>query len=177
MNALVSRLAAVATEADWPMGVLFRLSLLLALAWLLHATLVRANPRWRVLLWRGSAVAVFVLVALGPLGPAIPLALLPPIATGPPVASDVRTSVPLAAEAGAPDRMPLASDIVPPPTFAEPRAAGGDSLPAAGPAASAAQIPTVERPWSVATILWTIWISASSLVFCGRRSLSCGSGD
>jgi hypothetical protein len=43
--------------------VLLKITILLAVAWALHRALARANPRWRVLLWRVTAVAV----VLGPL--------------------------------------------------------------------------------------------------------------
>jgi hypothetical protein len=36
-------------------GVVVRISLVLAIAWLAHAALARANPRWRVLAWRVGA--------------------------------------------------------------------------------------------------------------------------
>jgi hypothetical protein len=36
----------------------------LALAWLVHAALTRRNPRWRVILWRGTMVAIAVAAVL-----------------------------------------------------------------------------------------------------------------
>jgi beta-lactamase regulating signal transducer with metallopeptidase domain len=42
--------------------VLLKITVLLAVAWLLHRALAHANPRWRVLLWRGAAIAI----VLGP---------------------------------------------------------------------------------------------------------------
>ena len=47
--------------------LLCKITLLLAAAWFMHLALVRANPRWRVFLWRGVAVAMIVLV-VGTLG-------------------------------------------------------------------------------------------------------------
>lgn len=38
--------------------MLLKASIILALGWALHFALARANPRWRVLLWRGVAVTV-----------------------------------------------------------------------------------------------------------------------
>ena len=35
--------------------LLTKATLLLAVAWLVHFSLARANPRWRTLLWRGVA--------------------------------------------------------------------------------------------------------------------------
>jgi WD40 repeat protein/beta-lactamase regulating signal transducer with metallopeptidase domain len=43
--------------------LLTKATLLLAVAWVVHFSLARANPRWRTLLWRGVAVGL-VLVAL-----------------------------------------------------------------------------------------------------------------
>lgn len=57
--------------------LLLRLTLLLALAWGLHFLLARANPRWRVLLWRCVAVALLAIPVAMLLLPAIEIALLP----------------------------------------------------------------------------------------------------
>jgi beta-lactamase regulating signal transducer with metallopeptidase domain len=58
--------------------VLLKLTVLLVVAWIAHRALVRANPRWRVLLWRGAAIAVL----LGPVwmrfGPQMTLAIAEP---------------------------------------------------------------------------------------------------
>ncbi len=43
--------------------LLSKATLLLTIAWLIHFTLARGNPRWRVLLWRG--VAVGLVMSLG----------------------------------------------------------------------------------------------------------------
>ena len=47
----------------WTM-IMFRITVLLALAWLAHFAQIRANPRWRVLLWRGAAVGILTLPIL-----------------------------------------------------------------------------------------------------------------
>jgi beta-lactamase regulating signal transducer with metallopeptidase domain len=59
-------------------GMVARISLVLAVAWLVHATLARTNPRWRVLAWRVASVAVLLVPAMTLWGPVISLALLPP---------------------------------------------------------------------------------------------------
>jgi beta-lactamase regulating signal transducer with metallopeptidase domain/uncharacterized GH25 family protein len=41
--------------------LLSKATLLLAIAWLIHFALARANPRWRVLLWRGVVVGLALL--------------------------------------------------------------------------------------------------------------------
>jgi hypothetical protein len=79
MNALLSRWIETGVGADWAVGFLAKLTLLLVVAWLLHSALVRANPRWRVLVWRGSAASALIVLALTLAGPAISLAVLPPI--------------------------------------------------------------------------------------------------
>ncbi|MGO8748898.1 MAG: M56 family metallopeptidase [Thermoguttaceae bacterium] len=62
----------------WLLG---KITLLLALAWLIHVALERQNPRWRILLWRGAAVAMIVLGVgtLGLPGLEIRLAVPPPV--------------------------------------------------------------------------------------------------
>jgi hypothetical protein len=47
----------------WPVwvGLFLKLTFALSVAWLLHACLWRANPRWRRLLWRTAAVGCAVI--------------------------------------------------------------------------------------------------------------------
>ncbi|MCA9092372.1 MAG: redoxin family protein [Planctomycetaceae bacterium] len=45
--------------AVWDLGL--RVTLLLALAWLIHLSLLRGNPRWRVQLWRFASLGVLML--------------------------------------------------------------------------------------------------------------------
>jgi len=56
-NAILVHVSAISPLAL----LLFKITLLLAIAWLIHLALARANPRWRTLLWRGSAVGLFLL--------------------------------------------------------------------------------------------------------------------
>ncbi len=58
---LLSSLAETGTVAV----LVARWTLLLALAWLVHAALVGRNPRWRVALWRGAIVGVGLVAAHG----------------------------------------------------------------------------------------------------------------
>lgn len=55
-------------DAPAPALVIAKWTLLLALAWIGHALLAGRNPRWRVLLWRGTATAIplITLLSLGP---------------------------------------------------------------------------------------------------------------
>src|ERR1035437_9336649 len=63
MNASTFLTWTVARLAGAPLltALLFKATALLALAWELHAGLAGRNPRWRVALWRGTAVALAVL--------------------------------------------------------------------------------------------------------------------
>ena len=56
-----------------PAMVLFKMTILLGMAWVLHFTLIRSNPRWRALLWRMMMVCVVLLVPTQLLLPELPL--------------------------------------------------------------------------------------------------------
>lgn len=64
MNLPESVCAGVAQISSMPVWALLlsKATLLLAVAWLIHFALARANPRWRVLLWRGTVVGLALLV-------------------------------------------------------------------------------------------------------------------
>jgi beta-lactamase regulating signal transducer with metallopeptidase domain/peroxiredoxin/Leucine-rich repeat (LRR) protein len=49
------------------LSVLLKITLVLTLGWILHLSLLHCNPRWRVLLWRGVAVAVIMVPILVPM--------------------------------------------------------------------------------------------------------------
>ena len=59
-------LAQVSIASPWTL-LLSKATLLLAVAWIVHFSLSRANPRWRTLLWRGVVVGL-VLMAVWTLG-------------------------------------------------------------------------------------------------------------
>ncbi len=48
-------------ELSPPVAVLAKVTILLGIAWLVHSLLRRANPRWRVLLWRAAAVGMLLI--------------------------------------------------------------------------------------------------------------------
>lgn len=50
-------LAQFSTAPIWAQ-LLTKVTLLLAVAWVVHLSLARANPRWRTLLWRGTSVGL-----------------------------------------------------------------------------------------------------------------------
>ncbi len=56
---------------------LLKMSLLLAMGWIVHFALGRRNPRWRVAVWRGVAVGVVVLPVLGLVLPEVRLGVVP----------------------------------------------------------------------------------------------------
>lgn len=60
-NTLMAGWLSALTDAPWGIETLVRATLLLVGAWLLHLLLRPANPRWRVLLWRGTGVGLFLL--------------------------------------------------------------------------------------------------------------------
>lgn len=60
MSSLVSELV----EIPAPLWALVKVTLALALAWAVHLTLGRRNPRWRVLLWRMALTSLLVLPML-----------------------------------------------------------------------------------------------------------------
>ena len=56
-----------------PAMVLFKLTILLGLGWVLHFALIRSNPRWRVLLWRMLMVGLVLLIPAQMFLPELPL--------------------------------------------------------------------------------------------------------
>jgi tetratricopeptide (TPR) repeat protein/beta-lactamase regulating signal transducer with metallopeptidase domain len=93
-----------------------KVTVLLTTAWCVHALLHRANPRWRVLLWRSTSLGVLLLIilaacpsffAIGALphrdtipeavpGPVIETAVVDPIATPEPPSNAAHQEVPIA---------------------------------------------------------------------------------
>jgi hypothetical protein len=65
--------------------LLTKATLLLVVAWVVHFSLARANPRWRTLLWRGVAVGLLLMVVWVPCLPglAIRIPAPEPVATQP----------------------------------------------------------------------------------------------
>lgn len=60
-------------------AILAKLTALLAVAWVAQALLCRANPRWRVLVWRGAAIGLLLVPLCHLLTP--PIELQVPVAT------------------------------------------------------------------------------------------------
>ncbi len=109
-----------------------KVTALLAIAWLVHLAFGGANPRWRVLLWRGVAAGTVTLIALALCPPLWSLAVLPaasdevsevaqlPVAS--PVSPGPSEREGSAFQPIAPERL-LASDV------AEPLGASSDLIP------------------------------------------------
>ena len=70
---LLSSLAGTGTVAV----LVARWTLLLALAWLVHAALDGRNPRWRVALWRGAVVGVGLVAAMAMCAPIVSIQIVP----------------------------------------------------------------------------------------------------
>ena len=141
MSVALSRLIEACLPAGSLGGVLARITLLLIVAWLLHGLLARANPRWRVLVWRVAAVGSVLLPLWAMRGPALSLAVLAPeridsqrvILRPAPVETRPTTAMP-----------PMSVEIAPIPVAeaAAPRAAGIPATPI-----SAATPPSSEVNW------------------------------
>ena len=58
--------------------LLLKITAVLSAAWLAHVALKRANPRWRVFLWRVAAVGLIALPAVALFLPAPPIRVRPP---------------------------------------------------------------------------------------------------
>jgi beta-lactamase regulating signal transducer with metallopeptidase domain/thiol-disulfide isomerase/thioredoxin len=59
-----------------------KISVLLVSAWLLYFALARANPRWRVLVWRSSGVGIVLLTVLAVLPPIVEVPIMSPRKAG-----------------------------------------------------------------------------------------------
>ena len=63
--------------------LLTKITLLLGVAWCMHGLLQRANPRWKVLLWRLVGCGLLLMVGLAVCPPIFSWAVLPPGVTSP----------------------------------------------------------------------------------------------
>ncbi|MEN6625130.1 MAG: carboxypeptidase regulatory-like domain-containing protein [Candidatus Sumerlaeia bacterium] len=149
MMAIVQSLrAAIPAAGGWTL-LAGKLTLLLALGWLLHAALGRANPRWRVLLWRLIAVGS-ILLPLSIWTPAIEFTLDPP-----PAASAMRAAPVV------PVHAPSAPAMERPARASAPRPAPPVS-PAARPGIAPAPVVAGAAPharpslWRIALGLWCL---------------------
>ena len=156
MNALLLRGLEAIAGADRSVVLVLKLTLILAAAWLLHGGLGRANPRWRVLLWRGTAVSLLVLPLLSLAGPALSLAVLPPIVDSPAAASRTIIDPPGAIGSGMPEVDERSPAVDFPPMLAQ-------QTPSVPPPNQSAALMSADRalaatsPWTIATYLWLAW--------------------
>jgi beta-lactamase regulating signal transducer with metallopeptidase domain/uncharacterized GH25 family protein len=80
MNAWLTAFGGWQPLVDAPVWVLMllKISAILAAAWLAHLAIARTNPRWRVVLWRVTAVGLLVLPAIAWLLPGLEIRVLKP---------------------------------------------------------------------------------------------------
>ncbi len=82
----------MATAPLWII-ILVKVTVLLALAWLAHLILKRANPRWRMLLWRGTAIGLIAMPILMLSMPAVKVEFAEPNSTVKSIAQTPEPSV------------------------------------------------------------------------------------
>ncbi len=170
IDSLWAGLAEALTMPTWAV-LMLKTTLLLTLAWFLHVALARFNPRWRVLLWRGTACGV-MLVAVWSFGlPVVEVGIPMPETT---FAVPVVPSEPVGVEEVAFKPIPpdavvsreMSMPIDPPPTAPRTPAV---TVPTETSTANRASI-----PWrTVLLILWPLGITALALrLFAGHARLS-----
>jgi len=73
MNALLLAFGGLQPIVDAPAWVvlLLKLTAILSAAWLAHLAIARTNPRWRVVLWRVTAVGLIAMPAVACLLPSL----------------------------------------------------------------------------------------------------------
>ncbi len=160
-------LAQCSTAPIWAQ-LLTKATLLLAVAWVVHFSLARANPRWRTLLWRGTLVGLALV--------AVWTAALPGL--------EIRIQTPASASATpTPSSQPMPSERDPRvgvPAVAHraeaPAAVGTGETPPQGPveARPAAALPTVSSgPWlSWPVALLGMWGFGAALLVV-RLAIAC----
>src|SRR5688572_28181151 len=79
-----------------------RITILLAVAWVLHALLLRRHPRWRTMLWRGCCLGVVGIVIASQIQLQLDVPLLPALSVAGPTyhGSDVVLTVAASSESG-----------------------------------------------------------------------------
>jgi hypothetical protein len=79
MNAPSNWAGLLAGPADGSIGLMLvaKWTLVLALAWLVHAALARRNPRWRVALWRGALLGIGLVAAFAAVPPIVCFPIAP----------------------------------------------------------------------------------------------------
>jgi beta-lactamase regulating signal transducer with metallopeptidase domain len=170
MNAVYSWVVDRGLAAGPIEGIVARISLVLAVAWISHAALVRANPRWRVLVWRVAAAGVLIVPAVSLWGPAISLDILaaetPPSAITPTAAA--HNPSPGLGSAGHGEPAWDASIAIPPPAMA-------NFSPIASPVETPTPTEAIERAALSRRADWmriglTIWIVGIALGLVGEVS-------
>ncbi|MEN6627054.1 MAG: SUMF1/EgtB/PvdO family nonheme iron enzyme [Candidatus Sumerlaeia bacterium] len=99
-------------------GLFLKVTLILGLGWVLHFLLARANPRWRVLLWRAVAVGVLLVPLIASMMPAFELAMPQPAPPAEPPAPVVNDQIP--AEPAVQPAIPAAAPVAAAPVDVQP---------------------------------------------------------
>ena len=86
----------------WPgtLDILARATLVMVLSWVAHPALYRANPRWRVALWRGTLAALLALPVVASITPEYTLILPDTAGAATGILSVLTADSPVAAGAG-----------------------------------------------------------------------------
>ena len=179
MNALLLAFGGLQPIVDAPAWVvlLLKLTAILSAAWLAHLAIARTNPRWRVVLWRVTAVGLIAMPAVAWLLPSLEIRVpQPPVVEEPAVAATSPT-IPLA-DPPAAERVPIewsnkpsdtldtrAATLLPasPSKQPEPAASSvgaGAALPALPPPETPAPAPALPEPSHIA---WPVLLLAGWL--------------
>ncbi|MHB1037353.1 MAG: carboxypeptidase regulatory-like domain-containing protein [Pirellulales bacterium] len=168
MNALLAASGGLQTLADAPASVVFvlKITAFLSAAWLAHLALAWANPRWRVLLWRATAVGLIALPAIAWVLPALEIQVQQP-----PVEEAVLPAAPAPAQPAAGHSSPgmfsgkLAAEpapLVPEEPVEWP--AEASSLPQTSQTEVPAPAPSESSLVSWPTVLLAVWLAGVGLL-------------
>jgi beta-lactamase regulating signal transducer with metallopeptidase domain/thiol-disulfide isomerase/thioredoxin len=143
--------------------VVTKISVLLVVAWLLYFALVRANPRWRVLVWRSSGVGIVLLATLAVCPPLVEVPMMSPLAAAN-ARAPMETVQTASKESHASIQTPrIAPNGLKPPSTAEGMAGDERSdRPTSAPLDVAAvtggfeSAPSAQQAWS-----WFAWLTAT----------------
>lgn len=151
-------------EQGFMLELLVRWTVLLGLGWMLHAALRRANPRWRIFLWRAVGCGVLLMPAL--------ISVTPKFSVPIGIASD-ETFTPAVPKPVVIKPAPVAATTINT-TIAEPVLLSAVELPVAPPVPPSI---LVRHPWIASVVAWALvalglLLLSFKRVFVLRRILS-----
>ncbi len=166
MNAATigSNLLAILAEPGGLAALVARWTVLLASAWLAHALLARRNPRWRVLVWRGTIIGLILVAVLSARPPIVSLPVAPSGREG---SAEPDVSLALTAHSE-PVRPPVVMPVRAVRVAAGPVVAPPEPVLDIEPAAAPSPMQIAER---VASWLPVVWL-AGVLILSGRLVIS-----